>query len=157
MSSDTFRYRIDRVDGRDVLMTIRPTTAGGLADLAWSRSFVLMILERRGLPVDFEHTMDAAWLAAHLDEYVTRVEIVRLAGIRYEQILRRQAEQWHIPAQHLQPSLTLRVTLASEALAAYLTAPSRRSLSRAIDHSPKSSCRCSTRITSAKLPAPGSP
>ena len=122
MSSDTFRYRIDEVEGRDVALTIRPTTAGGLCDLASSRSFVLMLLREQGGPVTFEQTMDTGWLAEHLDEYITRVTPERLVGCRYESTLRSTATDWEIPAEHLQPRLTVRATMASEALAACFVA-----------------------------------
>lgn len=47
MSSDTFRYHVDRVEGRDVWLTIRPSGAAGFCDLASTRSFVLMLLAQR--------------------------------------------------------------------------------------------------------------
>lgn len=118
MSSDTFRYRVEEVAGRDVVLTIRPTTAGGLSDLAWSRSFVLMLLREQGGPVTFEQTMDTGWLAEHLDEYITQVTPERVVGYRNESSLRSTATEWEIPAEHLQPRLTVRATMASEALAA---------------------------------------
>jgi hypothetical protein len=120
MSSDTFRYRVEKVEGRDVVLEIRPTTAGGLCDLAWSRSFVLMLLREHGAPVTFEQTMDTRWLAQHLGEYVVRVVPERLVGHTSESSLRSVATDWCIPAEHLQPRLSVRATLASEALAAVL-------------------------------------
>ena len=118
MSSDGFRYRVKKVEGRDVVLEIRPTTAGGLCDLAWSRSFVLMLLHEYGAPVTHEQTMDTRWLAQHLDEYVTRVVPEHLVGYTNDQSLRDVAIDWYIPAEHFQPRLTVRATLASEALAA---------------------------------------
>ncbi len=120
MSSDTFRYRVDKVEGRDVVLEIRPTTAAGLCDLAWSRSFVLMLLREHGAPVTFEQTMDTRWLAEHLTEYVTRVVPEHLVGYTTDRSLRSVATDWCIPVEHLQPRLTVRATLASAALAAYL-------------------------------------
>lgn len=116
MSSDTFRYRVEKVEGRDVVLEIRPTTAGGLCDLAWSRSFVLMLMREGGAPVTFEQTMDVAWLAENLGKYITRVVPERLVGFAYEPSLRSVASEWCIPAEHLQPRLTVRATLANEAL-----------------------------------------
>lgn len=125
MSSDTFRVQVDEVEGRDVVLTIRPTTAGGLCDLASSRSFVLMLLHEQGGPVTFDQTMDTAWLAEHIDAYVTRVTPVRVIGYMREASLRSTASDWHIPAEYLQPRLTVRATMASEALAVCFVAGDR--------------------------------
>lgn len=118
MSSDTFRVRVLSALGRDVVLEVRPTTAAGLCDLARTRSFVLMQLRRHGGPVTFEQTLDIEWLKQHLDEYVTSVRIERLQGITYEKTLRDIARDFQIPIDHLQPRMTMRATMASEALAA---------------------------------------
>lgn len=120
MSSDTFRYWVKEVAGRDVVLQIQPTTAGGLCDLAWSRSFVLMLMREGGAPVTCDQTLDESWLKEHLGEYVTRVVPERLVGYTHERTLRSVAADWCIPAEHLQPSLTVRATLANEAMTAYL-------------------------------------
>jgi hypothetical protein len=119
MSSDTFRVKVIAVEGRDVLLGLKPSTAAGLCDLARTRSFVLMQLHRHGGPVTFEQTLDVEWLKQHLDEYVSAVRIEKLQGLTYEPLLRQIARDFQIPIDHLQPRITLRATMASEALAAF--------------------------------------
>lgn len=121
MSSDAFRYRVTKVEGRDVVLEVRPTTAAGLCDLAWSRSFVLMLLREQGGPLTYEQTVSEAWLAEHLDEYIVRAVPEALTGLTYEPSLRRFGAQFCIPAEALQPRLTVRATLATEALAAHFS------------------------------------
>lgn len=119
MSSDAFRYRVAAVEGRDVVLEIRPTTAGGLCDLAWSRSFVLMLLREQQGPVEYEQTMSIPWLTEHLDEFVERVVPEALVGFTSESTLRDVCRDYCIPAEHFQPRLRVRATMASEALAAH--------------------------------------
>src|SRR5690606_12875523 len=64
-----------------------------------------------------EQILDVAWLEQHLDEFVESVRIDRMKGFTHEGLLRQIGAQWQIPAEHLQPRVTLRATMASEALA----------------------------------------
>jgi hypothetical protein len=121
MSSDAFRYRVVGVEGRDVVLEIRPTTAGGLCDLMWTRSFVLMLLREQQGPVEFEQTMNVPWLTAHLDEFIERVVPEALVGYATESTLRDVCREYCIPAEHLQPRLRVRATMTSEALAAHFS------------------------------------
>src|SRR5690606_11951455 len=64
-----------------------------------------------------EQILDVAWLEQHLDEFVESVRIDRMKGFTHEGLLRQIGAQWQIRAEHLQPRVTLRATMASEALA----------------------------------------
>lgn len=118
MSSDTFRTRILAVEGSDVIIEAQPTTAAGLCDIPVTRSFVLLLLTQYDRSVaTLDQTLDVAWLEQHLDDFVVGVRIDRIKGFTHEGLLRQIGAQWQIPAEHLQPRVTLRATMASEALA----------------------------------------
>lgn len=119
MSSDTFSFRVTAVEGCDVVLEIRPTTAAGFCDLAYTRSFVLMLLRQLGGPVTFEQTLDEAWLRDHLAGYIRSVRVEQIEGLTHESLLRQLGAEWQIPVEHLQPRLTLRATFADEKLAAF--------------------------------------
>lgn len=117
MSSDTFRYRIDAVEGRDVRLTVKPTTAAGFCDRPMTRSFVSLLLAEHGGPPTIDEALDVKWLEQHLDELVSEIVIESVVGLTHEGILRNMALTLQIPVEHLQPVFTLKATMASEALA----------------------------------------
>lgn len=122
MSSDTYRVKVLRVAGREVTFEIKPTTAGGLADLAVTRSFIAMLFYDVGGPNLFDQLNNSAWAAENLDKYVESVRVVSIIGRRSEDSLRHTAEHYCIPIRHLQPRTTLVAEMATEELASHFSA-----------------------------------
>lgn len=119
MSSDAYRVKVLSVNGREVSFEIKPTTAGGLADMATTRSFVAMLLYDVGGPSLFTELNDEAWAAANLDKYVVSVRVVSIIGRRTEDSIRWAAEHYCVPIRHLQPRITLIAEMATEELASH--------------------------------------
>lgn len=119
MSSDTYRVKVKKVEGREVTLEIVPTTAAGLGDLAFTRSFVAMLLYDVGGPSLFYELQNDDWNKAHLDEYVVNTRLVSLIGLRDDALIRRFSEQFVIPIRWLQPHLTLVAEMATEELAGH--------------------------------------
>ncbi|AKT41355.1 hypothetical protein [Chondromyces crocatus] len=116
--TETFRYRTLAVEGRDVVLEVRPTLAGDLCAIPLTRSFFAHLLAERGGPPTVDQSLDVAWLTSHLDELVTSIVVERLRGMTHEQLLRSTGTKRQIPIEHLQPTVTLRATMHSEAIAA---------------------------------------
>ncbi len=113
MSSDLYQYRVEAVEGRDVVLQVRPTTAAGLCSYPASRAFIAMLILKEEVPI--EQLGKPAWHEAHIDEHVTAIRIERAQGYFWEDLLRRAATGWQIPIEHLQPRVWLRATLAYDA------------------------------------------
>lgn len=118
MSSDTHIVNVLSVEGSDVVMEVKPTTASDLCDTSVTRSFVLTLLRDQGAPLQFEQTGDEQWVRAHIDRFVADIKVERIVGFRSDRELRESAAELCIPVVHLQPRMTLRATMASPALAA---------------------------------------
>ncbi|AKT41354.1 hypothetical protein [Chondromyces crocatus] len=116
--SETFHFRTLAVEGCDVVLEVRPTTAGNLCAIPLTRSFFTILLAERGGPPTIDQSLDVSWLQANLDEFVTGVVLERRGGAIYESDLRTTGTRYQIPIQHLQPTVTLRATMRTEALAA---------------------------------------
>ncbi len=76
MSSDTYHLRILRIEGAEIDLECITTTAGGVNDYAFTRSFVLMALGEDGPEGTLRSALSGkpfyqeAWMRDHVGEYI---------------------------------------------------------------------------------------